>query len=315
MTTTPDAGAAPRGAVQAFLRHLADERNLSEHTLAAYRGDLDDLASFLTDYYGTPEWGWSTVDRLTLRSFLGSLERRGLARRTAARKLSAIRTFFRFLHLEGLLEANPARGVRSPRVERTLPGHLTRREIQAVFDRAEDRAAENTLAGTRDLVILELLYGSGIRLSELHALDRSDVDLVGEQMKVRGKGRKERLVPVTIQAATAVRRYEPRRAEAVAAGRAPDRRALLVNRSGRRFSRRGIQRAVHRLIEDAGGSEELGVHALRHTFATHLLDAGADLMAVKELLGHVSLSTTQIYTHTSKERLKKVHRQAHPRSE
>lgn len=315
MTPAPGAADEPRGAVRAFLRHLCDERNLSDHTLTAYRRDLDDLADFLTGYYGTAEWRWDHVDRLTLRSFLGSLERRGLARRTSARKLSAVRTFFRFLHLEGLLEANPTRAVRSPRLERTLPGYLTRREARSVFDVAEGRAAENTLAGTRDLVILELLYGSGLRLSELHGLNRSDLDLVGEQVKVRGKGRKERLVPVTVEAATAIRRYEPRRAEAVAAGRDPDRRALLVNPSGRRFSRRGIQRTIHRLIEEAGGSEELGVHALRHTFATHLLDAGADLMAVKELLGHVSLSTTQIYTHTSKDRLKRVHRQAHPRSE
>lgn len=305
----------PRGAVRAFLRHLADERNLSEHTVTAYRRDLADLAGFLTGYYGTPEWEWGHVDRLTLRSFLGSLERRGLARRTAARKLSAVRTFFRFLHLEGLLEANPTRAVRSPRLERTLPGHLTRGDVRSVFRVAEDAAAANTLAGTRDLVVLELLYGSGIRLSELHGLNVADLDLVGQQIKVRGKGRKERLLPLTDEASTAVRRYEPRRAEAVAGGRAPDRRALLVNPSGRRFSRRGIQRTVHRIIEAAGGSEELGVHSLRHTFATHLLDSGADLMAVKELLGHVSLSTTQIYTHTSKERLKRVHAQAHPRSE
>jgi integrase/recombinase XerC len=315
MTPVPGGTDGPRGAVAGFLRHLADERNLSDHTVRAYARDLADLGDFLTGYYGTPEWSWSHVDRLTLRAFLGSLERRGLARRTSARKLSAIRTFFRFLHLEELLESNPARGVRSPRAERSLPGYLTRREVRGLFEVAGARAAENTLAGTRDLVILELLYGSGIRLSELHGLDRTDLDLVGEQMKVRGKGRKERLVPITPEALTAVRRYEPRRAEALAGARRPDRRALLVNPAGRRFSRRGIQRAVHALIEAAGGSEELGVHALRHTFATHLLDGGADLLAVKELLGHVSLSTTQIYTHTSKERLKKVYRQAHPRAE
>lgn len=302
-------------ATEAFLRHLSDERNLSPNTLAAYRGDLDDLRLFLTGYYGTPEWEWGHIDRLTLRSFLGSLERRGLARRTSARKLSALRTFFAFLHLEGRVEADPTRGVRSPRGERPLPEFLTRGEMEVVFSVAERRAAENTLRGTRDLVILELLYGSGVRLSELHDLNRTDLDLISEQMKVRGKGRKERVVPITEPAVVAVRRYELRRSETIAAATRPERRALLVNPSGRRFSRRGIQRTVHDLIDEAGGAESAGVHSLRHSFATHLLDGGADLMSVKELLGHVSLSTTQIYTHTSKERLKQVHRQAHPRSE
>lgn len=298
----------------AFLRHLADERNLSRHTLTAYRGDLDDFRRFLTEYHGGPdEWQWTTVDRLTLRSFLGSLERRGLARRTAARKLSALRTFFAFLHLEGVVEVDPTRGLRTPRGERPLPDFLGRREMESVFRAAEARAADNTLAGTRDLVILELLYGSGIRLSELHDLDRADLDLISDQMKVRGKGRKERVVPLTPPASRAVRRYEPRRAEALADADEPDPRALLINPAGARLSRRGIQRVVRALIDAAGDGETVGVHGLRHTFATHLLDGGADLMAVKELLGHVSLSTTQIYTHTSTERLKGVHRRAHPR--
>lgn len=314
MTTRPT-DAEPRSAVRAFLRHLADERNLSEHTVTAYRCDLSDFTDFMTSYHATQEWSWSSVDRLTLRSFLGWLDRRGLARRTTGRKLSAVRAFFRFLHVEELVDANPARSVRSPRMERRLPGHLTLHDVGAVFAGAELRAAENTLAGTRNLVILEVLYGSGLRLSELHGLDVADLDLVGEQVKVRGKGRKERLAPLTSAAVTAVRRYEPRRAETLAGARAPDRRALLLNPSGRRLSRRGIQRIVHALIEAAAGPGDLGVHALRHTFATHLLDGGADLMAVKELLGHVSLATTQIYTHTSKDRLKRVYRQAHPRSE
>ncbi len=305
----------PVEAKRAFLRHLADERNLSSHTVAGYRRDLDDLSEFLTDYHGSEAWSWNEVDRLTLRSFLGSLERRGLARRTAARKLSAVRTFFRFLHIEEEVASNPARSVRSPRLERSLPGHLNRVEVGALFEQAERRARENTLAGTRDLLILELLYGSGVRLSELHALDVGDLDLVGEQAKVRGKGRKERVVPITSQTSTAFRRYEPRRTEALRSGARPDRRALLVNRTGGRLSRRGIQRSVRSLLESAGADDERSVHALRHTFATHLLDAGADLLAVKELLGHVSLSTTQIYAHTSRERLKRVYRQAHPRSE
>jgi integrase/recombinase XerC len=296
-----------------FLRHLKDERQLSPHTVAAYEKDLDDLAAFLTDYNGSSGWSWKEVDRLTLRSFMGWCQRKGLARRTVARKLSAVRAFFRFLHLEERLPSNPARTVRTGRAEKRLPGHLRRDGVQAIFQGAEVRAAENTAAGTRNLVILELLYGSGLRLSELHALDLGDVDLVTERVKVTGKGRKERIVPLTRSSVRAVRRWEPRRAE-LPERPGPDRDALLLNPRGGRLSRRSIQRIVRAELERAAEGEGLSVHSLRHSFATHLLDGGADLMAVKELLGHVSLSTTRIYTHTSKERLKAVYDKAHPRS-
>jgi integrase/recombinase XerC len=302
-------------AVADFLRQIEHGRQLSPHTVAAYRRDLRDFAVFLTEYLGTPDWGWDGVDRLTLRSFMGACQRRGLSRRTVARKLSAIRTFYRFLHLEERLESNPTRSVRAPRIERRLPAHLSRADLEAILGLAETRAAENTWKGTRDLVIMELLYGSGVRLSELHGLDVPDLDLVGDQMKVRGKGRKERIVPLTSAAVVAVRRYLPRRAERSAADvPAKDRAALLLNGRGRRLSRRSIQKVVAGLLEAAGGGDAASVHSLRHSFATHLLDAGADLMAVKELLGHASLSSTQIYTHTSRERLKKVYRDAHPRA-
>jgi integrase/recombinase XerC len=283
--------------------------------VAAYCRDLRDLESFLTDYLGTPAWEWPEVDRLALRSFLGACQRRGLSRRTIGRKLSAVRGFLRFLHLEERVPTNPARAVRAPRAEKRLPGHLSRPDVDALFRLAEARAAENTLAGTRDLVILELLYGSGLRLSELQGLGLSAADLVSELVKVRGKGRKERIVPLTRRAVQAIRRYEPRRAEVLAAATgSADLRALLVNARGGRLSGRSIQRSVGELLEKAAGQQGLSVHSLRHSFATHLLDAGADLMAVKELLGHVSLSTTRIYTHTSRERLKRVYRQAHPRA-
>lgn len=298
-----------------YLRMLAHERQLSPHTLAAYRRDLEDLRVFLTDYLGTPDWGWEEVDRLGLRSFMGWCLRRKLSRRTIGRKLSAVRGFFRFLHLEDRLPLNPARAVRAPKTEKRLPGHLSRPEMSALFDLAEVRAAENTLAGTRDLLVLELLYGSGLRLSELQGANLSDMDLRSAQMKVRGKGRKERIVPLTRSSVQALRRYEPRRHEAMApSARRGDHDALLLNARGGRLSRRSIQRQVRALLEKAAAHQGLSVHSLRHSFATHLLDAGADLMAVKELLGHVSLSTTQIYTHTSKERLKEVYRRAHPRA-
>jgi integrase/recombinase XerC len=304
-------GHDPGGAAALFLRHLEGERQLSPHTVAAYRRDLSDLSAFLVGYYGTSDWEWAHPDRMALRGFLGSLQRRGLARRTLSRKLSAVRTFLRFLQGEGVVDGNPARALRAPRAERGLPGHVGHAAIGALFDLAEARAAENTLEGTRTLAMLELLYGSGLRLAELHGLDMEALDLVGEQVRVRGKGRKERIVPLTSSAVRALRRYELRREETGAPAR---RGPLLVNGSGSRLSRRAIQKMVGNLLDQAGEGEGHSVHSLRHAFATHLLDGGADLMSVKELLGHVSLSTTRIYTHTSRERLREVYREAHPRS-
>ena len=309
-----------RAAAEDFLRHLTEGRGLSPHTVVGYRQDLDDLGGFLTEHTGSSDWSWSDVDRATLRSFLGSLRRRSLARRTIARKLSGVRSFFRYLHREGRLSGNPARGIRAPRAERPLPGHLSMEGARALFAVAEARAGENTLEGARSLLILELLYGSGLRLAELHGMNLRELDVVGRQVKVRGKGRKERIVPVTPRAIVALRRYEPRREEALRAraGRKSsvrEREALLVNESGRRLSRRGVQRSVHRLLEAAGQEAGLTTHSLRHSFATHLLERGADLMAVKELLGHASLSTTRIYTHTTTEHLKRAYRQAHPRAD
>lgn len=297
--------------LERYLRHLEDERQLSPNTVAAYRRDVRDLEGFLTEYGGRPDWAWPEVDRLALRSFLGFLQRRDLSRRTIARKLSAVRTFFRFLNLEEVVPDNPARSIRSPRGGRPLPEHVGRVGVDALFRLAEAEAAQNTLAGTRALAALELLYGSGLRLSELHDLDMEHLDLVTEKARVRGKGGKDRIVPLTGSAVRAVRRYEPRRSET---GASPGKGPLLVNQKGERLTRRSIQNTVRRLLEAAGESDGVSVHSLRHSFATHLLDGGADLMAVKELLGHASLSTTRIYTHTSKERLRKVYRDAHPRS-
>ncbi len=300
--------------VSRFLKHLESERRLSPRTVTSYRKDLQDLRTFLDDHYGGGRWGWRTVERSDFRSFMGWCERKNLTRRTVARKLSAIRTFYRFLHLEGRVPSDPARTLRSPRIEKRLPGHATAGNIEAVFSWAETVAAQNTFRGTRNLVILELLYGSGLRLSELHGLDLLDLDLGQGQARVFGKGSKERLVPITGSARRAIDRYLPRRLELGAESVAPDPEALLLNPAGKRLSSRSIQSVVRRFLDDAAPGEGLSAHSLRHSFATHLLDAGADLMAVKELLGHVSLSTTQVYTHTSKERLRQVYRRSHPRS-
>ena len=297
--------------VAGFLEHLAGPRNLSPHTVAAYRRDLLDLEEFARAYLCRDEFQWRDIDRGVVRAFLGEAGRRGLAPRTVARKLSAVRSFFRHLRRTGGISSNPARSVRGPKLDRTLPGHLRTEETEALFSWAETRAAsENGLAETRLLAILELLYGSGLRLAELASLEVRSLDLDGGRVRVLGKGRKERIVPVTGAAARAIRRYLPRRAEVAE----PATRALLVGRHGRRLSRRHIQRLVRPVLQDFAASADVSVHSLRHTFATHLLDAGADLMAVKELLGHASLGTTRIYAHTSKERLRRVYKGAHPRA-
>jgi integrase/recombinase XerC len=300
--------------LRAWLREIEDGRQLSPHTVIAYRRDLAELCEFLTGHLDDPQWTWHQVDRMALRAFVGRLGRKGLARRTIARKMSAARTFFRYLHREEIVDANTAKSVRSPRLERTLPSWLTRTQAERLFALAENRSAENTFEGVRDHAIVELFYSAGLRLAELHGLDTGDVDLVGDQVKVEGKGRKERIVPVGRIAVKALRRWEPRRAEAVGGAPATERGALFVSRRGGRLSRRRIQAIVGRLLHEASGDDSLSTHSLRHTFATHMLDGGADLLAVKELLGHVSLSTTQIYAHTSRERLKRVYDQAHPRA-
>ena len=299
-----------------FLEHLEKERDVSPHTLTGYGRDLRDLTTFLARYHGEGAVDWRTVDRLALRGWLGHMQRRGLARRSMARALSAARSFLRFLHREEVLEANPARAVRSPKLERTLPGYLDRSQAEALFAAAALRAADGKFPAVRNLAMLELFYSCGLRLSELVGVNRADLDLVGQQVKVRGKGRKERIVPIGDHAVRALRQYEVRR-DALAArlGRgAVDRAAVFVTERGKRISARGTQQAMVGLLRLVDEEQGLSTHALRHTFATHLVDAGADLRAVQELLGHASISTTQIYTHTSVERLRAVYRQAHPRA-
>jgi integrase/recombinase XerC len=303
------------GLLEEYLRNIEHGRQLSGHTVLAYRRDLTELATWMDRHAGADGWEWQGVDRLALRGWMAELSARRLTRRTIARKVSAARSFFRYLHREGAIEANPARAVRSPRLEKTLPAWLTRLEMERLFDIAQHRSAENTFLGTRDHAIVELFYATGMRLSELHSLDMPSLDLVADQARVLGKGRKERIVPLGQPAVAALRRYEMRRRDLLAAvGPGGDRNAVFLSQRGTRISRRQIQNIVRGFLDKVADDAGVSTHSLRHSFATHLLDAGADLIAVKELLGHVSLSTTRIYTHIAKERLKKVYDQAHPRA-
>jgi len=295
-----------------FTAFLAKERNDSPHTVKAYTRDVAGFADFCDRYYGGG-WSWTGVDRLAIRGWLGALDERRLARRSAARALSALRTFYRFLDVTRGSDVNPARAARTPKLERRLPTYLDRAEMEILFAAAERRAAAGGFRGARDLAMLELFYATGIRLSELAGLSDPDLDLVSDQVKVRGKGRKERIVPVGGHAARALRAYFRERDALLATG-SGERRAVFLNARGTRLSARGVQLAVRGMLNLLPRGRDLHVHSLRHSFASHLLDAGADLRAVQELLGHASLSTTQVYTHTSVERLKQVYHRAHPRA-
>jgi integrase/recombinase XerC len=309
-----NAAAAP-GEVEEYLTHLAKERDVSPNTLKAYRRDLDEFGGFLAGYHGGAAWSWEGVDRLAMRGFLAHLTRRGLSRRSIARTLSAVRGFYKFLAVNELVAANPARAVGAPKLDKHLPGYLDRTQIDLLFQSAEVRALEGRFEDVRNLAILELFYSTGMRVSELQGLNRADLDLISQQVKVRGKGRKERIVPVGDHAQRALRNYEAKRDELNGRlGGAVDRRATFVGRTGQRLTVRAVQKLMARFLAQVDEQAGLSTHSLRHTFATHLLDAGADLRAVQELLGHASISTTQIYTHTSVERLKEVYRKSHPRA-
>jgi integrase/recombinase XerC len=311
--TAPPVIASPE--VAEYLEHLRDERDVSPNTTLAYTHDLSELVTFFSSYYGGDAWSWQGVDRLAIRGFLAHLTRRGLSKRSIARALSAVRGFYRFLHRNEVVDANPARAVGSPKLERYLPSYLDRAQIDLVFQTAEVRASDGRFNDVRNLAILELFYSTGMRLSELRGISRGDLDLVSQQVKVTGKGRKQRILPVGDHASRALRNYEVKRdALARNVGAKVDRGAFFISLNGRRLSTRSIQLVVTKFLGQIDESAGLSTHSLRHTFATHLLDAGADLRAVQELLGHASISTTQIYTHTSVERLKQVYRKAHPRA-
>ena len=301
--------------VRDYLTHLEKERNVSPHTLKAYGRDCAEFVDFLSDYYGGAPWSWQGVDRLAMRGFMARLTKRGLSKRSVARALAGVRGLYRYLALTDVVDTNPARAVGTPKADRHLPAYLDRAQMDALFRLAAARAASGRFVDVRNAAILELFYSTGMRLSELQGLNRQDLDMVSQQVKVRGKGRKERIIPVGDHATLALRNYDRKRDElAVLLQRRIDRQAVFVSRTGKRLTVRAVQLIVGGLLEAIAEDAGLSTHSLRHSFATHLLDAGADLRAVQELLGHASVSTTQIYTHTSVERLKEVYRRSHPRA-
>lgn len=299
-----------------FLTSLERERDYSPNTIRAYRRDLVEFTAYLANRASGRATGWDAVDRLTIRGFLGALSRRGIAKRSAARTLSAVRSFYRYLHRNELVATNPASGIATPKLDKHLPAWLDRAQIDLLFQMAEVRAWEGRFEDVRNLAILELFYSTGMRVSELAGINLGDLDLVAQQVKVRGKGKKERIIPVGDHAVLALRNYEAKRDDLLRRlqGARLDRAAFFIGRTGRRIGVRALQLAVGKFLDELDDGTGLSVHSLRHTFATHLLDSGADLRAVQELLGHASISSTQIYTHTSIERLKQVYRSAHPRA-
>jgi len=289
-----------------FLEYIENERNLSEHTVRAYSGDIVEFVKLVDK---GEELEPEAVDHLMLRSYLAHLRSSGRSRTTMARKLASLRTFFKYLVREEMMPDNPAADMRTPRKEGRLPGVLDENQVRTLIEQPDT----SSFLGLRDRAILEVLYSTGMRSGELVGANIDDVDLIGEVVRVRGKRKKERLAHLGSYAVAALKDYlEQRRLEP----RAPffDKRALLLNRFGGRLSARSLRRTINKYFKLAGLRLRVTPHTLRHSFATHLLDRGADLRSVQELLGHESLQTTQIYTHVSTERLKKVYDKAHPRA-
>ncbi|WP_120340036.1 tyrosine recombinase XerC [Cryobacterium soli] len=302
-------------AIDAFARHLTMERGFSANTVRAYGADLAGLATFAEER-GATEVGDLGLE--LLRDWLWTGTEAGLARATIARRSASARGFTAWLTREGTLPSDPAVRLRSPKPGRTLPRVINRTQMQELLDRLQLAADTADPAAIRDLAVIELLYASALRVSELVGLDVADVDLSRLTVRVTGKGSKERVVPFGVPAQKALVHYLNAARPALAAATAPagtgPTTALFLGRHQQRLGVRAVYRTVAALLESMPGTGPAGPHALRHTAATHLLDGGADLRAVQEMLGHASLGTTQIYTHVSAERLQQSYRLAHPRA-
>lgn len=288
--------------IQVYCAYLETERNLSPHTLAAYRRDLEQLAVFILQEKGGAA-KVADVDHLLLRRYLALLGR-SAKKSSIGRKLAAIRSFFKYLLRSGIVEKNPAELIATPKKENRLPFHLDIDQVTALVE-APDGDQKYVL---RDRAILEMLYSCGLRVSELTGLNIGELDLSDEMVRVMGKGGKERIVPVGSRAITAIRAYLAGRGELAGSG------PLFLNTRGQRINRRSVARIVDAHVLRIAAFKRISPHILRHTFATHMLEGGADLRAIQELLGHASLSTTQKYTHVSIARLMDVYDKAHPKA-
>lgn len=297
-----------RKAATQFLRYLQVERDASEHTIKSYREDLMVLVDYLADEDGACPRP-SSITTVELRGYVSALTEAGYAKTTIARRLAALRSFFRFGQREGWCKINPAAPLRNPRKSKPLPHFLTTDEVGKLLD----SPPENTNAGKRDRAMLETLYSAGLRVSELVGMNDGDIDFEQEIVRVRGKGRKERLAPLgsyalsALQTWLAVRELHPKEAQ----GReAP----TFTNRFGKRLTTRSVARMMEKYLRESDLDRRTTPHTMRHSFATHLLDRGADIRSVQELLGHKSLVTTQIYTHLSTANLRAAYEKAHPRA-
>lgn len=311
-------------AVAGFLNYLEGERNASSHTLAAYAHDIAQFATFVWEAPAVP-LEWRGVDRFQARRFVMEFQRCGSAPATTGRKLASLRSFFKYMERESLVSSNPFSGLRAPKQARQLPHVLSVKEIDRllaapmrIFERTQAAATGaldplTTYFALRDRAILEVLYSTGARVSEAAALTEKNLDLLSGFVTVRGKGKKERLCPLGGPASKALRGALAS-ADALWGGERKAAKPLFRNKRGEPITPRSIERMLKKYLPEAGLSVEYTPHALRHSFATHLLDAGADLRSVQELLGHASLSTTQIYTHVTVEHLKRVYQNAHPRA-
>ena len=295
--------------IRAFEKYLRIERNASDCTCRSYLRDLEDFAGFLRSTHIGSFANIADVDALAVRAYLADCARRN-RKSTQARKLSCLKTFFSFLVRDGLAGGNPAEMLKAPRRDSTLPRHLTVDEMFALLD----AVPKDTLLHARDHAVLELLYSTGIRLSELVGLNRCDIDQRAGTVLVRGKGRKERVVPMGRKAAAAVAGYCARSQEPACRLHGAHRAPVFLNSRGGRLSGRSVARLLDGWIERCGIAHKISPHAIRHSFATHLLNAGADLRGIQELLGHASLATTQRYTHLHVDALMQVYDRAHPRS-
>ncbi|MCK6685621.1 MAG: tyrosine recombinase XerC [Thermoanaerobaculia bacterium] len=298
---------------QSFVAYLEKERDVSPHTLKAYRADGEKFLEFLTTVFlarPLEEIATTEIDTLAIRSFLASLRKQGLSKTSISRHLSSLRALFAFLKREGRIETTPALLVSAPKTEKPLPHVLSVDEAAAVVEAGE----EGERFALRNHAVLELLYATGLRVSELVGLNLADVDLGTKQVRTVGKGRKERIVPFGDKALASLEEYLPLRRD-LRRGRAfRDRDPLFVNARGTRLTDRSVRRILAQALSEADVNRDASPHSLRHSFATHLLAAGADLRTIQELLGHASLATTQRYTHLDAERLLEVYRKAHPKA-